>query len=324
MFQSRTPGTQTVIVRNPNYWNKPLPYLDQITVKINPDSSQAIDTAAAGQAEVVSLQSQQLGDLAKQKGLRFQGRTLNGGGEMVFNTTRPPFNDVRARRAVALALSPSVVVQSSFNGQDPVADTFMAPGTVYYDKSLKLTANSSTTPNPEAQKLFDQLAAEKGGPVRFALSSITISWQLSNGKSVQTQLAGYKNVAVTDFIQIDGATYNTKLFAGDFDAIMSATNGDPEPSIYEAFHTGGANNYGKFSDPSLDQALEQSRATGDVSARKAIYKSVQQKIIDQVPSAFFNHLVFGVVYAKKLTGFQMYGQGNWLWDRVGYTKATTK
>src|SRR5262249_20383906 len=48
MLQSRQVGTQTVMVRNPNYWNKPLPYLDQLTIKINPDNNQNVDTVTAG------------------------------------------------------------------------------------------------------------------------------------------------------------------------------------------------------------------------------------------------------------------------------------
>jgi peptide/nickel transport system substrate-binding protein len=102
--------------------------------------------------------------------------------------------------------------------------------------------------------------------------------------------------------------------------VSGGSSGNPEPAIYEAFHTGGANNFGKYSDPTMDQLTEQSRAAGDASTRASLYKKIQEQVIDQVPIMYVTHLVFGIVSKQGLTGFALYGQGNVLWDRVGYTK----
>jgi peptide/nickel transport system substrate-binding protein len=248
---------------------------------------------------------------------------LSGGVGLWFNLAKAPFNDLQARRAVALAISPTAANQTTFNGVDPLATTWMTEESKYYDKSLKLPTNPSTGTNAEAQKLLDQLAAAKGGPLKFTIVTQTIASTLSNSKSLQTQLAAYKNISV-DLEVLDPAAFPPRLFAGTWDAIMAGSSGSPEPGIYEAFHTGGANNWGKYSDPAVDQALEQSRAAGDDAARKAAYKTVQQHLIDQVPIVFLQHLVFGVASEKKLTGFQLWGQGTLLWDRIGYTASQKK
>src|SRR5262249_29679286 len=153
--------------------------------------------------------------------------------------------------------------------------------------------------------------------------SQTIASTLSNTKSVQTQLASYKNVSV-DLEILDPAAFPPRLFAGTWDAIMAGASGSPEPGIYETFHTGGANAWGKFSDPTVDQALEHSRSTNDDAARKADYKVVQQKLISDVPVVYLQHLVFGVASEKKMTGFKPWGQGTLLWDRIGFTKSQKK
>src|SRR5205807_5531490 len=46
---------QTILERNPNYWNKPLPYLDRVVVKIIVDESQRFNALCAGEAQEAQI-----------------------------------------------------------------------------------------------------------------------------------------------------------------------------------------------------------------------------------------------------------------------------
>jgi peptide/nickel transport system substrate-binding protein len=89
--------------------------------------------------------------------------------------------------------------------------------------------------------------------------------------------------------------------------------------VNEVYHTGGGNNFGKYTDPVVDQALDQARAASDVAGRKAALKTFQQRINDQVPVIWTIHNNSGPIYRKNLGGAVIYGYGNALWDRFGFT-----
>jgi peptide/nickel transport system substrate-binding protein len=318
MLQSRTPNQQLVFVRNPNYWNKPLPYLDQITFKINPDNQQSVDTLISGQAQMSQSLYNLYTNQAVAAGNSKTGFPLSGGTTVIFNVTQPPFNNVKARQAVSLAINPQLVADSVYNGADKGPLYMFAATSPFYDKKLKLPVNTSTGPNPAAQKLFDELAAQNGGPLKFSLAANTSSGTQLPAKSIQTQLASYKNVEMS-IATTDNAAFQTKLATADFQMTFSgATSIDPEPQFYTSLHTGGANNYGKFSDPAVDQALEEGRNGKSLAVRKEAYTKLQQAFVNTVPGIYILAQTPSYSYNKSLAGFQSWGSGGILLDRIGF------
>jgi peptide/nickel transport system substrate-binding protein len=302
------------LVRNPNYWNKPLPYLDQLTIKVIAEETQAIDTVVAGQAQAAWVASVQATNKGTSGGLKAASFKMSGGTTLAFNTLKPPFDDVRARRAVSLALNPAGLMQAAYNGEDPAVLNLFQPTSPFYDKSLKLPVNNAA----EAQKLFDELAAA-GKPVKFTISSFPNTEQKVPMQAALTQLAAFKNVSVSLDV-LDPVTMLTRLLSKNFEAATAGTNMiDPEPQAYEQLHTGASANYGSYSNTSMDQALELGRSTADLATRKGAYKTMQRLIIQDVPAVYIRHWQPALVYSKQTTGWAMYGQGDPLVDRIGFT-----
>jgi peptide/nickel transport system substrate-binding protein len=319
MIQSYTPGQGAVLVRNPNYYDKALPYLDQINLTVNPDFLQGIATVAAGQAQAVVMSARNGAAQARQQGLGAVALTMGGGPTLTFNTKKAPFNDLTARKAVSLAIDPNVINQSVFNGNDQPALNMFAPGTLYYDKSITLPVNIKGGVNADAQKLFDQYAAANGGPLKFTISRPPAVTASAAAQSIQTQLASYKNVTVA-LESLDTATYLKKLTSSDFEGIIAGGNGDPEPGLTELLLSNGSNQWGGFSNADIDNVINDARATSDVKARKADYTKLQQLFNENVPVVFTNHLTYGIAFDKKIVGWQLFGQGVPLMDTIGYAK----
>jgi ABC-type transport system substrate-binding protein len=60
--------------------------------------------------------------------------------------------------------------------------------------------------------------------------------------------------------------------------------GVPDPdTLYADYHSKGASNSGKYSNPQVDQLLEQARTVQDLERRKAIYKEAQSLIVRDLP-----------------------------------------
>ncbi|MET0354382.1 MAG: ABC transporter substrate-binding protein, partial [Plantibacter flavus] len=102
-------GSQMTLTRNPNYWDKPRPYIDTMVLKPVTDAAQKLSAFQLGQADFayfVSLDEQVAG-------LKAQGATLygyppaGGGADIAFNQSVPGLDDVRIRRALVLATDPA-------------------------------------------------------------------------------------------------------------------------------------------------------------------------------------------------------------------------
>jgi ABC-type transport system substrate-binding protein len=75
--------------------------------------------------------------------------------------------------------------------------------------------------------------------------------------------------------------------AGDFDAVLAdARNGPNLLRAYQFWHSGGPNNYGHFSSPAVDAALDAIRHAPDDAAYKAGVSAFQRAIVDDPPGIF--------------------------------------
>jgi peptide/nickel transport system substrate-binding protein len=323
MIQSYTPSQGAVLVRNPNYYDKNLPYLDQINFTVNPDTVQAIQTVAAGQAQATVTSARNFDVQGIQQGLGAVALTMGGGPTLTFNVKKPPFNDLTARKAVSLAFDPNVLNESVFNGNEQPGINMFAPGTLYYDKSITLPVNLKGGVNPDAQKLFDQYAAANGGPLKFTITRSPSINSVGAAQSIQTQFASYKNVTVA-IEPLDAATYLTRLTSSNFESILAGGNGDPEPGLSELLLSNGSNQWGGFSNAEIDNVINDARAQADVKARRDDYVKLQKLFNDTVPVLIEYHLTYGVVFNKNLVGWQLFGQGVPLMDTIGFAKTSKK
>ncbi|WP_220277437.1 ABC transporter substrate-binding protein [Streptomyces himalayensis] len=302
------------LAKNPDYWDAPKPYLDRITLRSTQDSTQRINTLISGGADVAIDTNWQTLDKARDAGLQTDTMSLNGGQYLALNARRAPFNDVRARKAVAAALDIRAVDDAIYNGTGKIADTLFTKSSPFYSET-KLTKQDKKT----AQKLFDELAAE-GKPVSFTFTSFPAPESKGTAESVQAQLSAFKNVDVkVDFVDISKATelYTTN----DFDMVISsALFTDPEPRLWTVFHGDSQVNRSGLDDNELNQALEAGRTATKQQERKAAYEAVQKRLVELVPAIFLGRAAPSAVTAKNVHGVRQYGQGSLLPEELWMQK----
>jgi peptide/nickel transport system substrate-binding protein len=291
-----------VLVRNPNYYGAPAPYLDSLEIRAISDQDQRYNTLQSGAADLAMEGVSS--NVAKAGSAGLQTRTLNFGGGigLVLNTRRPPFNDVRARQAVSDALNLDTINTAAFNGDSTVPTTLFDKSSPFY-QDIPLQKNDPA----QAQKLFDTLAAE-GKPVSFSVSLFPGSGALGN--SIQTQLSTFKNVTVK-ITTIDLAQYGTIVGKRQYDVLTSSVAfGDPEPRLWFGFNSASTADNSGIDDPQLNAALDQGRKATTQAEQVAAYKVVQERLAALTPMIFYTRATLGVMAAKDVGGVTQYGFGS--------------
>jgi peptide/nickel transport system substrate-binding protein len=294
------------LVKNPAYWDAPRPYLDRLTLRSSRETEQRINTLTSGGADLVL--DTNYGTLAKaeQAGLPTHVAPLNGGYFLSMNTRRPPFDDVRARRAVAAALDTDALALAVHHHTAPDFSTLFRKSSPYY----------SNVPLPKrdkakAQKLFDELAAE-GKPLSFTLPTTSLTETKAEAESVQAQLSAFRNVTVK-VRTLDVADILKLRQTYDFDMVTATAHFiDPEPRLRTAFLGSSRRNLSGISDRQLDSALERGRTATTVKERRAAYKIVQQRLATLTPVVFTQRSPAIIITAKNVGGTVTYGNGSLL------------
>jgi peptide/nickel transport system substrate-binding protein len=277
-------NSSLTLEKNPNYWDSPRPYLDELIIKQVPDADQRYNTFVSGDADIMGVGTEyQLATKANAAGLRKVSDVAPyGGAYLSLNMRRAPFNDVLARKALAYALNRQGLVDTLYSGVVSYPKTLFPTDSPYYAKGTKLVDYDAK----KAQKALDDYKAKYGKPLSFTITGLSPS-QLPEVQYMQTQLGGFKNIEVKAESDV-AANFPARLSGGDYDAMVAAISGyDPEPDFYNHLHTGGIRNYMAYSNPQMDAALDKGRVETDVKARAKAYKTVQQLVEKDVPEIFW-------------------------------------
>jgi peptide/nickel transport system substrate-binding protein len=288
-------GSQLTLKRNRSYFGKT--YLDSVVIKYVADDTQAYSTLASGGADIAYMQDVNTAAQAAATGYKVDVASDAGGYALEFNTTVAPFDDARARRAMALALDPGALNDAVFGGHSQAAVPLFPDGSPFHYAGAPQPAPNST----EAQKLFDALAAQ-GKPLNVSLLAISASQTQGIAEWIQATLASYKNVtvAVTPLATIELVK---QLLGKSFQAVVFAiaTIG-PYPAFDNFFRTRGPNNYTGYSSGPVDAALQEARQTQDHSAQVNAYNTVQDNVARDLPAYFLVRLHNQGVYRQDVFG----------------------
>ena len=223
----------------------------------------------------------------------------SGYGLTLFNTTKAPLNDVRVRDALEIGYDRDAVT-SAYNQGQGYADAAFSP----------IVKDSKWWVAPVTQPKFDPagakaLLAAYGKPVKFTYLLLKGS-QVTEDQTRAT-IDYWKKIGADVTLQIipDIGTYVSSALAGTYDAMawIGGSVGDPDTILYNMFHTGGANNYMKYSNPQVDQLLDQNRSSNNEAQRKQGYDQIQQLLRHDQPVQIGSHGSIFVVANNKLTGF---------------------
>lgn len=292
--------------KNPDYWDAPKPYLDRIELRSSPDTNQRLNALVSGSADLTSESNWTTLTKAEDAGLAVETAPTGGGQYMGMNMRRAPFDDVRARRAVALAVDPKQINAVVYGdaGVDQVPTAMFLEASPFFS-DIPLTRSDKN----EAQKLFDELAAE-GKPVSFTFVGYSSAENKAAGEALQAQLSAFENVDAKVEI-LDNTTAVSRLVNHDFDVMIStALVQDPDSALWTSFHSESSGNFMGIDDADLDAALDAGRNAQTLEERKDAYDTVQERLVELSQGLWYVRGAPSVVVGQNVNGVEMYSTGS--------------
>ncbi|UNK19496.1 ABC transporter substrate-binding protein [Paenibacillus sp. N3/727] len=287
------------VERNPDYkWapelvtNQGASYLDGIDFRIVPEEATRIGSVQSKQvlaAETVPPQN----ILTLEKDPNFQLLQANTVGlpyTLFFNQDREPWNELKARQAVQLAVDVDTIVKTLYLGTYERSWSPLTPGTFGYDPSLE---NSIKPDIAKANQLLDELGWVKGEDGIRAKDGKKLTLHYVDGTPnrekrndiavmIQQQL---KQIGVAVEVEITKDIRTVVYTNGNYDLYgNSQVNSDPNAlySFYHSYDPKGQASLSRLNNPDVDKWLEQGRVEKDDIKREELYKKVQNYVIDNV------------------------------------------
>lgn len=269
-LDSWTKGSAIILSKNEDYRNfgRPVanqgaPKLDRLVIRTIPEGQTRVAGLKTGELQIIVPPIEEVEAIKADDGINlFLAENTGQNMFLEFAVHRPPFDDVRARKAVVHALDMEAALQIVFG--DLVKRERCPVSRGVFGNDQEFCAEHGQDYDPEkARALLDELGYGPDNPMQMTLMTWT-------GDSREKVLQVFQNmlsqVGIEASIEVmDIGTLNARVKTennnqdgpGTMD-LMGWTWFDPDV-LYLLWHSPGA--YDGYTDPKLDQMLEATRTT---------------------------------------------------------------
>jgi len=298
VFESWQRDSELVVTRNENYWREGMPYLDQITFRVIVDEQSRLAALEAGDVDGMGTffpatlarmnEMSDSGDLVVYPNYSGQNRVTH------FNVTYPPLDDVRVRRALALAVDQTQIA-SVFGEDVPIATQFYGEDSPWYSEAVAEAYPVEGDPE-EAMRLLEDYrndpdrsdGKEVGAPIGITQYDCLTEATLAESAEVIRQFWSQIGIDVT-VNPIEQATlvqnaivgenrhpHCSRLGGGTTDPYVLFSNQFGDPPV-----TGI--NFSKWSDPRVHEQITVLRTSQDLDTRKKAVEEIGMILIEEMP-----------------------------------------
>lgn len=283
IFKSWAPGDRMELVKNPDYFEKGLPKANAVTIRIIPEPAARLAALESGAIDIVwNLPYEAVEKLKSSQTVRIDSVSTATWDGVVLNNSKPPFNDVRVRKALAMTIDKAALVELALFGQGVPTHSPIPPNHPYFNKSLPIRQPDIVG----ARKLL----AEAGYPNGF---DVTMHVPQEREQRVRV------GVSIRDMARAAGIRINVERVpfasyaanvAGKSPMYVDGYFARPtiDTALYPFFHSTGSWNkqLWMYKEPRVDEILDQARATNDETKRKALFERFQVAVDETVPGIF--------------------------------------
>ena len=301
-FKSFQPARQTVLTRFENYHGTPA-YADQLVMTELPDDTARVNALISGQVDVINqVPYPNVTQLKGQSGIQVAISPTGGWNPITMRVDVAPFNDVRVRQAVRLAMNRKQAIATALYGQGaPAADTYGR-----FDPSFS-AAFKRDQDIDRAKSLLRQAGRTN---LKLELVTSPIAAGIVEASQVLAQNAKAAGIDIT-VRKVDPGTYFSRYgkwpFAIDFWVglpylVVASIADGPGASVVNTTH---------FNDPAFNRLYGQASRTLDKNKRAEIVHAMQKIQYDRGGYIIWSFQNSVDAYSRKVGGIQPIDKTAW-------------
>ncbi len=287
-FKEWKRGQSVELVRNPDYFVKGRPYLDGVRYTVIVERGTRVAALQAGQIDVAYPGETTLAIAEQLKnavpGMVFTETASNVSENLLLNTKKPPFDNIKVRRALSFAIDRRTYTQTVHRGA-AVVGASLAPkpwgvwGLLDRDLGQLPGYGGAAAGRAQARKLLAEAGFGPSNPLKVDLVTRAIAIYLDFAGFVVSDL---KQVGVEATLkQIDTAQWHPMVTRREFQIGANLTGlgvDDPDANFYENFSCGSPRNYGDYCNEEVGRLIDQQSQEIDAQKRLALVWQIQKKL----------------------------------------------
>jgi peptide/nickel transport system substrate-binding protein len=306
-FVSWQPNDKITLKKNPGYWQKDLPHLDQVIYQVIQDNKARLNALQSGQLDVMDgLNPSDVSVVNSDPTLQVLNRPSNNVGYLAFNTQKKPFDDPRVRQAINMVVDKKALIDAFYSGQAVPAATALPPTMWGNDNSIQ----SYPLDINKAKQLLADAGYKNGFSTELWAMPVARPYMPQPEKIAAALQADLKQININaKVVTYDWATYLKKTANGDHTMALlgwTGDNGDPDDFLYVLLDSDNAKapaqNISFYKNPAVHKLLIQAQQETDQSKRTALYQEAEQLIHKDAPWVPLVHSTPPMAATKKVTG----------------------
>ena len=290
MLTENVANDHITMVKNPNYWDGANVKIDKVVDYPIEDQAASQQRFLAGEMDMVfNFQADQREFLKGKIGDQVHVWPSVANYYYEFDERQPPFDDVRVRRALSMAIDRDFLANKIFSGANLPCYSWVPPGIEGYTPALPDFASMSQLDREDKAKALLKEAGygEGGKPLKIEIRYNT------NDNHKKAALAVADNwkalgAEVTLFNSDVKTHYSYLETGGAFNAARAAwvaDYADPENFLAMKISTNKSFNYGHYSNPEYDELLKKSYEERDLVIRSKMLEDAEALLARDQPAA---------------------------------------
>ena len=290
-----------------DYWQGKAP-IDQLVVSITPDPSVRYAKLKKGECHVMPYPNPaDLAQMAKDKDIKLLQKEGLNVGYLAFNTEKKPFDNVKVRQALNMAINKTAIIDAVFQGAGKVAKNPIPPTIWSYNDAVK-----DYPYDPSAAK---KMLAAAGFPNGFETNIWAMPVQRPynpNARRMAEMIqADWDKVGVkAKIVSYEWGEYLKRSKAGEHQTLLlgwTGDNGDPDNflAVLLGCEAVGSANRARWCYQPFEDLIQKAKRTADVKERTRLYEQAQVVFKEQAPWVTIAHSVVFQPVRKEVVDFRI-------------------
>ena len=292
---------------NPDYWGGK-PKIDDLIYAITPDATARYAKLKANECQVMGYPNPaDLAEMGKNADVQLLQQAGLNTGYLAFNTTKAPFDNVKVREAMTLAIDLDSILKEVYQGAGQKAKNLIPPTIWSYDD-----ATPDYAYDVEKAKALLKEAGVTSLETDLWYMPVQRPYNPNGKRMAEMMQADLAKVGVNaKLVTYEWGEYRKRLQAGEHQMGLlgwTGDNGDPDNFFFligcDAAREGGQN-LSKWCNKEFDADLKKARTLTDQAARTELYKKMQEIARKDIPQLTIAHSTVFEPIRKEVSGYKV-------------------